>query len=209
MKRILCAFLFLIIASAAMSQTPKVVGDCTITYSVTQTAGNDNTGATGSVKTVYIKGMNCRSDITSPSFSQSIIYNHNTGSAVILRTISQGKFITSLDATHWQQQNSVYEGMKLSLVNESKTILGYECKKAVATLKNDSTYIIWYTTTVKPTIQENPFQFKDVPGFVLEYEAIIKSSKVTYTATKINFNPLPASLFVIPASGYKELKQDR
>lgn len=206
MKLFLSTAAFFLIAVVAISQNPKVVGDCTVNYSVTQTAGNDNTGATGSVKTVYIKGLNCRSDITSPSFSQSIVYNHNTGNAVILRTISQGKFITSLNAAQWQQQNNIYDGMKLSLTDEIKTILGYECKKAVALLKNDSTYIVWYATALKPSIQENPFQFKDVPGFVLEYEAIIKSSKITYTATKINFSPLPASLFAIPTSGYKELK---
>jgi len=96
---------------------------------------------------------------------------------------------------------------KLKLDDDVKTILGYECKKAIVKLKNGSIYNMYYTTAIIPSASENPFEFKDVPGFVLEYETGgNKSSKITYTAIQINFDPVPASKFKIPTSGYRVLE---
>jgi len=97
--------------------------------------------------------------------------------------------------------------MKVSLGNETKTILGYECKKGSAVLKDGSSFTFFYTVSIKPSASENPYQFRDIPGFVLEYEIIgeDKTSKITYTATRINFNPVPSSKFDIPTSGYRVL----
>lgn len=204
MKRSLLVVIAISFDLFALAQTQKIVSDCTVTYSVNS---NDNNKIyNGATKTVYIKGVNCRSDLTSQSFSQSVIYNQNTSDAVILRTVGENKYITKLNAEQWRQQNKDFEGMKLILLtSETKTILGYECKKAIATLTNNHTYNIWYAAAIKPTVQENPYQFKDVPGFVMEYEMESGASKITYTATKINLSPLPASTFNIPTSGYKEL----
>ena len=210
MKKILFIVCAIFLTHFAKSQQQKIVGDCTVTYTVSQSGASENSGLAASSKIVYIKGMYSRSDLISPSFSQSIIYNQNSGTAVILRTVSQNKYITNLDAPQWQRQNEMYEGMQLSLAADTKTILGYECKKAVATLKSGSTYTIWYATSIKPSVPEIPFQFKNVPGFVLEYESAAgkSSNKIIYTATKINLTPLPASVFTIPTSGYKELKPE-
>lgn len=190
----------------AKGQTQKKVSDCLITYAV---SSNDNKNSfEGATKTVYIHGMYCKSDLSSASFSQSIIYNQNTNSAVILRTIGQNKYITKLDGDQWKMQNIDYDGMKLFFTSETKNILGYECSKAEATLKNGKTYNIWFATEIIPTIQENPFQFKDVPGLIMEYDTESGTSKINYTAVKINLSPLPVSIFTIPTTGYKELKPE-
>lgn len=55
-------------------------------------------------------------------------------------------------------------------------------------------------------VNENAYQFKGIPGFVLEYEAQTeKGSKVQLTATLINLSPVPASKFQIPQTGYRML----
>jgi hypothetical protein len=51
------------------------------------------------------------------------------------------------------------------------------------------------------------YQFKDLPGFVLEYEALTEDgkSKINYSATKITLVPVPVAKFDLPKTGYRVL----
>src|SRR6478735_449689 len=174
------------------SAAQRVVADCAITYSISTEEGNADKDISASLKastkTVYIKGNDSRTDLVSPSFTQSLLYNKNTGNAVILREFGNNKFMTKLDQAKWVAENKKYEGMTVSLSGtENKTILGYECKKAVIQLKDGSSFTLYYATTIVPSVKEYEYQFKDIPGFVLEFESQeTDSKKIKYTATKIN-----------------------
>lgn len=198
-----------ILQQAAAQQ--RVVADCTITYSISTEEGNAEKDVTeslkASTKTVYIRGNDSRTDLVTPSFTQSLLYDKSTGSAVILREFGNNKFITRLDAKTWAAENKRYDGMKISFVNnENKTILGYECKKAVIQLKDGSIFTLFYATSIIPSVREFEYEFKDIPGFVLEFESQeAQSKKIRYTATKINLAPVQASKFDVPKSGYRLL----
>ena len=91
-------------------------------------------------------------------------------------------------------------------MDETKIILGYDCKKAVISLKDGSVYTLFYATSITPSVKEFEYPFRDLPGFVLEYQ--IKEfgeSIVNYKAVKINLSPVQASKFDIPTSGYRIL----
>ncbi len=189
----------------------RVVADCTITYAISTEDGNADKDVIeslkASTKTVYIKGNDSRTDLVSPSFTQSLLYNKSTGNAVILREFGNNKFMTKLDNAKWAAENKKFEGVKVSLSNtETKTILGYECKKALLQMKDGSSFTLYYATAIVPSVREYEFQFKDIPGFVLEFESQeADSKKIKYTATKINLSPVQASRFDIPVSGYRLL----
>jgi GLPGLI family protein len=86
-------------------------------------------------------------------------------------------------------------------------ILGYECKKAVAKLKDGSLYNVYYAPSIMPSNSEFEYQFKDLPGFPLEYEAQSEDGKtrVKYAAVKITLTPVPVAKFDIPKAGYRVL----
>jgi hypothetical protein len=46
-------------------------------------------------------------------------------------------------------------------------------------------------------------QFSTLGGIVLEYESTIGQNKVNYTATNLNFDPVPIQKFDVPQSGYR------
>jgi len=189
------------------AQEQKIVGDCTATFSIASNQASTNNNLAGATKTIYIKGKLIRIDMSGSAFQQSVIYNTTTGDAVILKELSGNKYMTRVDAQKWQQQNNRYEGITITPGTQTKTILGYECKSGLATLKDGSSFSFFYAPSITPSSTENPYQFKDIPGFVMEYEIVgdDKKSKITYTATLINFNPVPASKFDIPTSGYRIL----
>lgn len=208
MKLILFPLILVLTCFFGYAQNPKIIGDCTATFSITSNEASTNNNLSGATKTLYIKGKIIRVDMSSSAFQQSIIYNTSTGEAVILKELSGNKYMTKIDAQKWKQQNNRYEGMKVILGAQTKTILGYECKSGSATLKDGSSFSFYYAPAIVPSASENPYQFNDIPGFVLEYETVgdDKKSKITYTATKINFSPVPASKFEIPATGYRILQ---
>ena len=188
----------------------RVVAECTVTYQISLEEPNLNKevekALQQSSKTVYIKGNDSRVDLNSPSLLQSIIYDKSNGMAVILREFGNNKFLTKMSSTEWRLANKQFDGMTIHFVNEFKTILGYECKKAVLNLKDSSIYNIYYATAIVPSVREFEFQFKDVPGFVLEFDVKEQSASVVrYIATKINLSPVQASKYDIPTSGYRLL----
>ncbi len=209
MKSIFTTLVFALSILTASAQ--RVVADCTVTYAISTEAGNTDKDVTeslkASTKTVYIKGNDSRTDLVSPTFTQTLLYNKNTGNAVILREFGNNKFMTKLDNAKWAAENKKYEGMSVSLSpTETKTILGYECKKAVIQMKDGSSFTLFYATAIVPSVKEFEYQFKDVPGFVLEFESQeADSKKIKYTATKINLAPVQASRFEVPTNGYRLL----
>jgi GLPGLI family protein len=204
---LLIAFIMLCVFSFAQQ---RVVAECTVTYQISLEESNQNKDVQNAIqqstKTVYIKGNDCRVDLNSPSLLQSVIYDKTNGSAVILREFGNNKFMTNLNNMEWKDANKQYDGMTIKLTNETKTILGYECKKAVLNLKDSSVFNVYYATAIIPSVREFEYQFKDVPGFVLEFDIREKgASVVRYKATKINLSPVQASKYDIPTSGYRLL----
>lgn len=202
MKRFLLYCLLLLMVFRAEAQYPKVVADCTVTFDVVI-----GSGAEPATKTLYVRGAETRTDLATAAFVQTTFFDSKKETAVILREIGGNKYMTNLNAEQWKAQNKRYEGMEVVLKDESKTILGYFCKKAELKLKDGGTLNVFYATGITPSASENTYQFKGIPGFALEYEAASEKGKdkVKFTATKINLSPVPASRFEIPQSGYRIL----
>mgnify|MGYP000190308736 CR=1 FL=1 len=188
----------------------RVVAECTVQYKITledlKTDKDVQNAVQLSNKTVYIKGNDCRIDLMSPSLTQSIIYEKLNGSAVVLREFGNNKFMTKLAPEKWTAANKQYDEMTISLMDETKIILGYDCKKAMLNLKDGSVYNLYYATSITPSVKEFEYPFRDVPGFVLEYQIKeVGETIVNYKAVKINLSPVQASKFDIPTSGYRIL----
>ena len=205
MKKLLLIPTAVFFHAHAVPQVPKIISDCTISYSVTTVGAQNPTEFSGAAKTIYIRGREIRSDLSSDHINQTIFYNSNTGQATVLKEVGQSKYISQYNAAEWEKENEMYRVTGFSLTGATKKILNYDCKEAVLQLKNGKTYTIYFTPDIIPSITENPFEFKDVPGFVLKYESSMQDKKLEYTATKINFDPVPAYQFEIPKTGYRIL----
>jgi len=202
----LLTFLISLFAFAVFSQQRKIISDCTITYTVNNTGSNTKNDLQGALKTIYISGKQIRIDLISNTFNQTIFYNDNTGEATVLKSIGQSKYISNYTAAEWQKENAVYNGIKISFTKNEKKILNYDCKEALLQLKNGYKYTVYYVPDIIPSVTENDFEFKIVPGLVLQYETSVHNQKIQYTATQLSFDPVPAFRFEIPKSGYKILK---
>ncbi|MCW3079140.1 DUF4412 domain-containing protein [Segetibacter sp.] len=200
-----------LVSAKSFAQETKIISDCTVNFDVTvqdaKVAASALKTMSGTTKIVYIKGARSRSDLETPNFKQTMIYDSKNDSTIILRELGNTKYISYLDGNKRKEKNKKYEGIKFTKTNEKKTILGYDCSKVIATLADGSAYDVYYTSAIVPSTTEYEYQFRDLPGFVLEYEAEFEQgkTKVTFTASKISLVPVPVAKFDVPKSGYRVL----
>jgi len=187
----------------------RVVAECTINYMLVADSTNNDKDLKEELKStskiLYIKGNLSRVDLISNTFKQSVFFDKSQSEATILREIGDNKYISKLNKEAWLKLNQKFDDANVIKMDESKTILGFECKKAIIQLKDKTEYTVYYTLSIVPSVKEYEYQFINVPGFVLEYSTSERGNSITYKAVKINLNPVPTHYFDIPASGYRLL----
>lgn len=204
------AFIFCCYCNA-VSQNIKLISDCTVyfTLSVQDPKADQQVvkSMENTAQIVYIKGSKSRADFSTTGFKQTTLFNAKSDSIIILREIGNIKLISYLNSSKRRQQNKKYEGMQFTNTDDTKTILGYDCKRVVAKLADGSEYNVYFTPSITVSNKLCESQFKELPGFVLEYEAELENgkTKVTYTASKITFTPVPIAMFDLPKTGYRVL----
>ena len=207
LKQIIFFSLFnLVLVGHLWSQ--KKVSELTITYNYTLTNNADPKAASNSLSatnTNYIKGNMSRSETVSQVFSSSTIYDDKTGFAVILREVNGQKLLIRLNPENWQDKNKRFQGLKFTNSAESKVIAGYKCEKAVATTADGFMITVFYTRDLIPENKNYDPEFKSLDGLPLEYEFTKGNLVIKYILASINLNPVPASRFDIPKSGYREM----
>jgi GLPGLI family protein len=211
MKAFLLITCFFCLISYNTHAQQRVVAECTVVFKISMDDISVDKDVLNSLKqsskTIYIKGNDSRVDLVSPAIKQSVIYDKTQATAIVLREFGNNKFMNKLDKNKWLEVNKQFDGSSIVLSNESKNILGYECKKANLLLKDGTSFILYYAVAMTPSVKEFEYQFKDVPGFVLEYQIKEQGSQimVNYRADKISLSPVLASRFDIPVSGYRLL----
>src|SRR5215212_6119055 len=142
MKVLKATFLGLLFFNVLTTHAQKVISEGTFIYNISiQTGSNEPRMADmldGATTTVYIKGSQSRSELISGLGSEVTIYDSKKGSGVILKDYSGQKLMITLTKDDWDKKNSKYEGISFETTSETLEILGYNCKKAIARLKDGS-----------------------------------------------------------------------
>lgn len=209
-SRIIIYLLFFCNYSIAIAQ--KKVSEMSLVYEASITTGSKEPKLAdafdGATTTVYIKGTMSRSEMVSALASFTTIHDATNGSSVILQEVSGQKLLIRMSAENWKDKNKKYEGITFANTEETKTIAGYKCVKALAKMRDGATFSVYYTNEIIPDNIEYNYQFKNLEGLPLEYELTQGSLTIKYSVSKINLNPVPASKFDIPKIGYRELNYD-
>ena len=207
MKFFKAGFIIMIFLSAFTVKAQKIISEGTLVYNISiQTGSNEPKMADmldGATTTIYIKGSQSRSDLVSGLGSEVTIYDSKKGSGVILKDYSGQKLMITLTKDDWDKKNSKYEGITFETTTETLEISGYNCKKAIAKLRDGSSFVVYYTPELEVANKDYDSQFKNLPGLALQYEWQSGKMRFKYTLSKINFDAVPASKFDIPKLGYR------
>lgn len=197
---------FLSMASVVL-HAQKTISEGTLVYNIVIQTGESEPkmadALDGAVTTVSIKGTQTRTDMISALGSETTIHDARTGTATILKEYSGQKLMYTLTADNWKSKNKKYDGIVFENTNDTAVIAGYSCIKAIAKLKDGSSFWVYYTKDLVILNKDYDQTFKNLPGLALQYEYESGKLKFKYTVDKIDFSPVPSVKFEIPKSGYR------
>jgi hypothetical protein len=200
--------LYMLVTLPFPGKSQKRVGELTLVYNSVITNSLDSSKKISSTAAYYLKGNLVRAEVNSSQFSSVTIYDSKSGSGVILREVNGQKLLIRLNEENWNQKYSRFAGLTFAKTNETKTVAGYFCNHARAASTNGLEITVFYTRDLIPENKVYDPQFKNLDGLPLEYELQKGNIHIRYTLASINLNPVPASKFDIPTSGYREMTYD-
>jgi GLPGLI family protein len=199
--------LLLLLSVSVFSFAQKTISEGTLVYDIVIQSGNKepqmSDALDGGTVTVLIKGGQSRSDMASALGKETTIHDTKAGNAVILKEYSGQKLMITLTKDNWQAKNKSYSDIKFDLLDETAVIAGYNCKKALAKMPNGKTFTVYYSPDLVISNKEYNATFKNLPGLAMQYEYESGTMRYKYTLSKINFDPVAASKFDFPKSGYR------
>ena len=210
MKFNLVIFLLSFVLLSSTTNAQRSLTEGTLVYNMSVETGSGEPKIAdmfdGATTTIYLKGSMSRTELVSSLGREATIHDASAGTSVILKDYSGQKLMITMTGQDWEQNNNKYEGITFENTGGvTQKIAGFNCKKAIAKLKDGTTFTVFYTPEVNVANKGYDAQFKTLPGLPVQYE--MQSGKMTlkFTLASISYNSVSASKFEIPKSGYRVL----
>jgi GLPGLI family protein len=154
--------------------------------------------------TLIIKGDKSRMEMSMGMGKTVGIADADSKTAITLMDMMGQKFAIKMNNDDIIKEMGNTTNISVEMTNETKKILGYTCKKAIITRKDDSTKLTAYFTDELGTRDinfDNPL-FSKINGVMLEYEMPNQMFTMHYQAVSVEKKNVDDSEFKIP-DGYK------
>lgn len=166
---------------------------------------------------MFFKDKKVYSETNSMMFSSKTLADDN-GTLVLIDQMGQKNFmkISKADAEKAAEAAKKDKAPKVEYTSETKTIAGYECKKAIVTTiseKNgEQKSDVWYTEKI-PYVSAGGSKmrgggdpFASIKGMLMEYSIAQGPMKIKMSAKEISLDKVADSKFVLSTDGYTEMK---
>ncbi len=130
------------------------------------------------------------------------VINFETKTGLSWKEGSGEKIYSVMGEEDFDSQMDAYDKVSIDIKDETKEIAGYECKKAVVTVTEDSkemSYTVYFTEEIVHSAMNTGF-YMDIPGTMLEFELV---GMGIFEAASIDKRSVPESEFEVP-EGYTE-----
>jgi hypothetical protein len=192
---------FLSCAVFQLQAQTKVVGECAITYDIHQISMKGDTSLVGQ-KQIFIKGNSCKTILKTPAFTQTLIFNTQQDTAIILKEIGMNKFLQYILYASMQPVNLVASKKNAN----TSTLLDYPCETITLSWADGNSMEVTYTNLIIPTVTVYEQAFKEIPGLVMRYQLTSKEgSKILYNANKVDLSPITLKVFEVNKSNYQQI----
>ena len=207
MKKIIVAASLAAIGFAVSAfVNPKTSSDVNFEGVVTYSINIDNPQLAammqGSAGTFYMKGDKTKFYIDMIVQKITIFSDRKTPDApIMLMEMGDNKFQIKDDTTKKDDTKDPV----IKYTDETKVIAGYTCHKAEVTMTDRSgqtSIVNVYYTEELPYYNGKKSPFKGLKGFPMEYPVKQPIGTLTFSATKVEKQPVSDNIFAVP-SGYK------
>jgi hypothetical protein len=207
MKKFLFTFLILtgVLSYEAIAQ--KQVNEASLIYDVIATSSDGKSEVAslkGATLQIWVKGNQSRSEMKTSLGIETSIHDNAGGKAVVLKEYSAQKLMITYTSSDWQSSSQTFSQSEFKPVEGSRTINNYVCKEAVAQGSQGTGEVrVWYHPEIQLNNKAYFHAFPGISGLPIQYVLLKSNLRVTYTLRSISYEPIPASKFDWPKSGYR------
>lgn len=141
----------------------------------------------GSTFELFFKENMSRSEMSMGSMMKiTTITNTEAENSIMLMSGMMGNTAVKMSAEDLKKGEENVNETEVTLVDETKEIQGYNCKKAIATNEEGQESVIWYTEDLAINKLGQNYLNRQVPGFPLEFEINQGEVKMTMVSTEVN-----------------------
>jgi len=163
----------------------------------------------GSTLTQYIRGHLSRIDMDLHVVRYTYIIDSRQHTLVTLIDSHSGKYLIRSGSDEYEKDLKRYTGIHFKDEPGTRELVGYNCQKATGTMPEGETFEVYYARDLIPENKHYSRRFMNLKGIPLQFEIITKTgAKMRAIATSVDLQPVPASYFEVPASGYKLISKE-
>jgi GLPGLI family protein len=120
------------------------------------------------------------------------------------------KYVLTLKGNAISASTALLPKLNIEFTDETKKILGYNCKKAIITIDNDEkeVFTVFYTNEIAIESPNWCNQFKDIDGVMLEYQYEKYDVTMRLKAQSIKFTKIDDSEFEI-SDEYENISEEK
>lgn len=164
------------------------------------------------VMTYIISGNMARTEIELGGMGKQIeIINGNDHTTIQLFDMMGQKFYIKKSREEIEAEIEKDEKAEVQLVDETKEIAGYECKKAIITVEVDgkkNSFNIYYSPELgSKDLNFDNNLFNQIDGVLMEFEFLEGNMSMKMEAISVKKKKIKSSAFEIP-EGFKETSED-
>lgn len=108
------------------------------------------------------------------------IIDNDENRGLILTSGVMGKKAITFDNEDRQEDQ---EEPDIELLNDTKEIMGFVCKKAIMYGENESEMVYWYTEEIEKPSNSTKYMNKKIPGMPLEFSVTSSQMSMKFVAT--------------------------
>jgi GLPGLI family protein len=167
----------------------------------------------GSTLDVFFRGKQTRSEMKMGSLmTVTTITNETSKEVLMLMSGMMGNTAVKSNLDEMEAEKGDTPPFEVTLVDETKEVSGYTCKKAILTAEDGMESVFWYTDEIVVAKAGQSYLNDQVPGYPMQFELNNQGLKMTMTVTKVEDKldkKKADDLFnmVIP-SGYTEMEME-
>ncbi len=155
------------------------------------------------IMTITIKGQKTKSEIQTQMGSQIGITDYETKTKTQLINMMGQKYAIPQTTEEIMEEIKGAPVGEAQVTDETKTIAGYSCTKAIVTVNDDgtkTTYEVWFSKEfgAENANFDNPL-YKDIDGVLMEFSMITPQFTMKFQAISVDKKKISNKAFEIPA----------
>lgn len=141
----------------------------------------------GSTMKLFLKDGNMRQEISMGGFLENTnVSNAKTKETLILIDGMIGKFASKAKMDDLSETEEESPELDIELVDETKEVAGFKCKKAIIYDAAGNENIFWYTDEIEAPENGGKYLKEGIPGMALEFSVVQPQITMTFSATEFS-----------------------